>query len=656
MTENECTVIQYHRRNDRTPEKDFDRREETNKKLTSEVRRAVERARSKITDLQDDVDERDVVVETERTLRIAAENRLQEHLVDPYKSPEVNHELRQRLPRSKKDDPKLSRSDQDQEDDLIENPGEIIEDMESQQVTKTDRPPSPDQVGHTKSASQVKRALDFKGAERPRNDNSDSSKSFINKNIIPLTHSNIVGFPQYVSMPQTPVLYRPGLTSSFSPAGAYSYNLTSPRNPLRTPTGAPKVQNNDQQDDQSEKMDTSLSVSELHTEELPPQETTRSQQPQPQQSFFRLPSHTMNGYPSPIRSSSFLPNHSPMYQPTSITESVLPSYSSHLSPSDQNRQVALLLSELDAAKSQNKKLMEKMINIELDLETERLKAKVREADEKGHTDASVAAGMVQEVHKSQRRKEEAMMGRIKVANQERDESMFRLSEMERRYEESFSRDRSDSGDMEDELDLEENFDHLMSRVGQYDFPNVHEYNSLAQKLEQMKQRQREIASDEMQAILEQRDLALAKARKLEEELIKRQREDTFNNSNSEQNLLAELDIVKKERELALAKVRQLKDENETIRIYYSLHKSLSQESIHQVNNTLHVNQSKLKENNTLVAELQDATVHRDQLQADLDKRDRKLEETAAQIKKLERLVTVLRKKLRHTDSSEDITS
>ncbi|CAG2201347.1 unnamed protein product [Mytilus edulis] len=601
MTENECTVIQYHRRNDRTPEKDFDRREETNKKLTSEVRRAVERARSKITDLQDDVDERDVVVETERSLRIAAENRLQEHLVDPYKSPEVNHELRQRLPRSKKDDPKLSRSDQDQEDDLIENPGEIIEDMESQQVTKTDRPPSPDQVGHNKSASQVKRALDFKGAERPRNDNSDSSKSFINKNSIPLTHSNIVGFPQYVSMPQTPVLYRPGLASSFSPAGAYSYNLTSPRNPLRTPTGTPKVQNNDQQDDQSEKMDTSLSVSELHTEELPPQETTRSQQPQPQQSFFRLPSHTMNGYPSPIRSSSFLPNHSPMYQPTSVTESVLPSYSSHLSPSDQNRQVALLLSELDAAKSQNKKLMEKMINIELDLETERLKAKVREADEKGHTDASVAAGMVQEVHKSQRRKEEAMMGRIKVANQERDESMFRLSEMERRYEESFSRDRSDSGDMEDELDLEE-------------------------------------------------------ARKLEEELMKRQREDTFNNSNSEHNLLAELDIVKKERELALAKVRQLKDENETIRIYYSLHKSLSQESIHQVNNTLHVNQSKLKENNTLVAELQDATVHRDQLQADLDKRDRKLEETAAQIKKLERLVTVLRKKLRHTDSSEDITS
>lgn len=41
----------------------------------------------------------------------------------------------------------------------------------------------------------------------------------------------------------------------------------------------------------------------------------------------------------------------------------------------------------------------------------------------------------------------------------------------------------------------------------------------------------------------------------------------------------------------------------------------------------------MKENNTLVAELQDITIHRDQLQADLDKRDRKLEETHTQIKR-----------------------
>ena len=36
--------------------------------------------------------------------------------------------------------------------------------------------------------------------------------------------------------------------------------------------------------------------------------------------------------------------------------------------------------------------MDKLINLELDLETEKLRAKVREADEKGHNDASLAAG------------------------------------------------------------------------------------------------------------------------------------------------------------------------------------------------------------------------------------------------------------------------
>ena len=51
-------VIIYHRRNDRSPEKEFDKRDVSNKKLSCEVRRAIERTRNKITELQDEVDER----------------------------------------------------------------------------------------------------------------------------------------------------------------------------------------------------------------------------------------------------------------------------------------------------------------------------------------------------------------------------------------------------------------------------------------------------------------------------------------------------------------------------------------------------------------------------------------------------------------------
>ena len=83
---------------------------------------------------------RDKVIDVERSLRIAFENRLQEYLKDPYKSPEVNHELRQRLPRAKKDDPKLIDSSGQIDSDQTE---EVIDVMETQQVTQTDRYDTP---------------------------------------------------------------------------------------------------------------------------------------------------------------------------------------------------------------------------------------------------------------------------------------------------------------------------------------------------------------------------------------------------------------------------------------------------------------------------------------------------------------------------------
>lgn len=48
---------------------------------------------------------RDKVIEQERQLRQAAEERLQSHLTDLYNNPEVNRELRERLPRASKSDP-----------------------------------------------------------------------------------------------------------------------------------------------------------------------------------------------------------------------------------------------------------------------------------------------------------------------------------------------------------------------------------------------------------------------------------------------------------------------------------------------------------------------------------------------------------------------
>ncbi|XP_046371007.2 uncharacterized protein LOC124145331 [Haliotis rufescens] len=97
-------VIRYHRRLDRTPEKQFHELPDTDKKLISQIRRATEKTVTSVGKLKDDIEEREKTIEEERSLRLAVEERLKGHLVDMYKSADVNSELRDRLPRANKTD------------------------------------------------------------------------------------------------------------------------------------------------------------------------------------------------------------------------------------------------------------------------------------------------------------------------------------------------------------------------------------------------------------------------------------------------------------------------------------------------------------------------------------------------------------------------
>ncbi|XP_076436455.1 uncharacterized protein LOC143275980 [Babylonia areolata] len=71
------------------------------------MRGALENCRNKVEELRDDITEKEKTIEDERKRRKEAEKRLRQHLVDPYGSPEVNSELRNRLPRAGKADPLL---------------------------------------------------------------------------------------------------------------------------------------------------------------------------------------------------------------------------------------------------------------------------------------------------------------------------------------------------------------------------------------------------------------------------------------------------------------------------------------------------------------------------------------------------------------------
>lgn len=175
-------------------------------------------------------------------------------------------------------------------------------------------------------------------------------------------------------------------------------------------------------------------------------------------------------------------------------------------------------------------------------------------------------------------------------------------------------------------------------------------NNFLRRLEMVKQRQREITEEEMHTLLEERDIAMARSRKLEEELLKYQKENTP--SNNEEHLKAQIAILQQERNLAFAQNRQLADEIQTIRIYYSLHKSLSTESQSSDEvNSLHPFKSSLsnnaeKEKRHLLEQLAEERREKHELQTELEKMESRVDESSREHERLNNLVAALRRKLK----------
>ncbi|CAL1527592.1 unnamed protein product [Lymnaea stagnalis] len=120
---NESNRTIFRRRLDRTPEKHFEKLPEKEKVAFSNLRKALEEAKFRIVRLRDENDEKDCIIDEERLLRKLAEDKLQNILVDLYNNPEVNSELRQRLPRANKSDPlhKATAAHQRNGDPFVEN-------------------------------------------------------------------------------------------------------------------------------------------------------------------------------------------------------------------------------------------------------------------------------------------------------------------------------------------------------------------------------------------------------------------------------------------------------------------------------------------------------------------------------------------------------
>ncbi|XP_019374411.1 PREDICTED: mirror-image polydactyly gene 1 protein isoform X2 [Gavialis gangeticus] len=269
---------------------------------------------------------------------------------------------------------------------------------------------------------------------------------------------------------------------------------------------------------------------------------------------------------------------------------------------DKEMNISFLLKELDFERTNNRKLQDKLAEKDKELKTIKLDLELQERA----TEAKIAektAALVEEVYSAQRERDEAVMARLRLANEERDEALLRAQHLEQYLKE---------------------------------LENINpEENDMCKRLEQ-----------ELHHLKEQNQTSANNTRHLTAE------------NNQERALKAKMATLQQEREAAVHQCQKLEEEIQTLRVYYSLHKSLSQEVSlkDQFNCTLSTYEDALKsredivsttyrQNQELATKLQKALTDRKDMELKLQGALEASEEANKKIQKLERLVDVLRKKV-----------
>uniref|UniRef100_A0A3B3T3P6 Mirror-image polydactyly 1 n=2 Tax=Paramormyrops kingsleyae TaxID=1676925 RepID=A0A3B3T3P6_9TELE len=233
---------------------------------------------------------------------------------------------------------------------------------------------------------------------------------------------------------------------------------------------------------------------------------------------------------------------------------------------DEERNIAFLLKELDTLRDLNKQLRDELAVKERALESRMADAELRESQLEARA-CEKAGALVEEIYKAQRERDQALMARLRLANEERDEALLRAKRLQQAATglENINPEESDT-------DLEE----LLNRINSADSALGIERTGavIVDRLRKMRDRKRRITAEEMNAVIEERDAALARCQRLERDLHQ-VREQSRASANSARHLTAEnnqerawkeaLDVVRMERDRAVEQSRRLEQEMQTLR-------------------------------------------------------------------------------------------
>ncbi|KAK3563189.1 hypothetical protein QTP86_018220 [Hemibagrus guttatus] len=324
---------------------------------------------------------------------------------------------------------------------------------------------------------------------------------------------------------------------------------------------------------------------------------------------------------------------------------------------DKEKNIVFLLKELDSLRDVNKKLQEKLALKEKELETMRLDSQLQEEKLGAHA-CERAAALVEEIYKAQRERDQAVMARLRLANEERDEALLRAKKLQEAaldLQVQVVLRLENINPEETDMDLEE----LLNRVSSADSSLSIEQSGIAimERIQRARERRSKITSEEMKAVIDERDNALTRCKRLEHELLHTRelsQADTHhlnmaNNQEQVRKIQSELEAVQRERDIAVELGHKLEEELQAMRRCHSAQQGQTDESSKKetpcLSSPTRVKESSTAQGQNLQSHVQHLTSELQSTQTQLRVAQESEREATEKVHKLERLVDVLRKKV-----------
>ncbi|XP_058470567.1 mirror-image polydactyly gene 1 protein isoform X5 [Solea solea] len=280
-----------------------------------------------------------------------------------------------------------------------------------------------------------------------------------------------------------------------------------------------------------------------------------------------------------------------------------------------NKNVSFLLKEVDTLRDANNKLQEQLLQKEEELQRRMVEEELREELVKG------SKVVLDKVLSSQKDRDHALMSRLLLANEERDEALLRIQRLQ--HTTQSERVNVDAAEMEvDEL--------LQCVCDAHSVQQVEQFGSvLVERLKSAQQRRNDITAQEMKAVMEEREGCVNKCKRLEQDL---------NEERVQRRSQEELLRVQTERDSDLDERRRLEVELQALRANHSPQNlTVSPPSSSAHGDSL--------EAPPLLVQLEQLSQEKQRVEAELKRCQEVEQEANERVHRLERLVEVLRKKV-----------